>query len=102
MGAPAIVGGRARRYKPIRKQTSMPSQNALIGMGAAGAAVAAAGIYLAHPVFLWPKPIPPAITEAVKPAAPTASEKASPPTGRPPPRQPQPPPRPRSSRPSTS
>ena len=32
---------------------------------------------MAHPAFLWPKPIPPAITEAVKPAAPTASEKAS-------------------------
>ena len=57
----------------------MPSQNALIGMGAAGAAVAAvvaAGIYLTHPAFLWPKPVPPAITEAVKPAAPTAPEKA--------------------------
>ncbi len=57
----------------------MPSQNAVIGMGAAGAAVAAvaaAGIYLAHPAFLWPKPIPPAITEAVKPAAPMAPEKA--------------------------
>ncbi len=53
----------------------MLSQNALIGMGAAGAAVVAVGaasLYLAHPDFLSPKPVPPMLTEAAKPAAPTA------------------------------
>ena len=51
----------------------MASQIALIGVGAAGAAVVAVGavgIYWAHPAFLSPTPIASAVTEAAKPAAP--------------------------------
>ena len=57
----------------------MPSQNALIGMGAAGVAVVtvgAASVYWVHPAFLWPKPVPPAISDTATPTAPASAQKA--------------------------
>jgi nucleoid-associated protein YgaU len=48
----------------------MPSQTAAIWAAATGAAVVVAGaaaVYLAHPSFLWPAPVPAAVSESAAP-----------------------------------